>query len=240
MIYLDLLLGLLSSCPLLVSKFINTKFILANTMLIRLLYICYAITNYNNYINIFYILLKVILEPTVRPTQTNVVPTLVKMEAYAKTWSTATVVVVPLVSKVCCISAAVCLQFSVVVSCLFTFLILGPLCQNIVKDDCGILNNPCVHGRCRGGPNSYQCDCHPGYAGYRCDRPINGMFSAVCLQFCLPVVCLFVYIFWSTEFVYINFRVPGQSMSEPGDLCRSSRRLRVSVFAWNLGQKLRT
>ena len=85
--------------------------------------------------------------------------------------------------------SAVCLQFSV--SCLFTFISLGPLCQNIVKDDCGILNNPCVHGRCRGGPNSYQCDCHPGYGGYRCDRPINGMFAAVCLQFCLVMHLVF-------------------------------------------------
>ena len=131
---------------------------------------------------------------------------------------------------------------------------LGPLCQNIVKDDCGILNNPCVHGRCRGGPNSYQCDCHPGYGGYRCDRPINGMFlrEIIFTKFFLKLISRknFVYmvIFRSSSVClrfFVNclltyFRVFGQSMSKPGDLCRSSRRLRVSVFAWNLGQKLRT
>ena len=148
--------------------------------------------------------------------------------------------------------SAVCLQFSV--SCLFTFISLGPLCQNIVKDDCGILNNPCVHGRCRGGPNSYQCDCHPGYGGYRCDRPINGMFlrEIIFTKFFLILISrknfMYMVIFRSSSVClrfFVNclltyFRVFGQSMSKPGDLCRSSRRLRVSVFAWNLGQKLRT
>ncbi len=35
-------------------------------------------------------------------------------------------------------------------------------------DECNI--DPCVHGTCQDGDNSYTCTCDPGYTGTNCDQ----------------------------------------------------------------------
>ena len=31
-------------------------------------------------------------------------------------------------------------------------------------------NNPCIHGKCIDGINSYECECQPGYRGKNCEE----------------------------------------------------------------------
>ena len=55
----------------------------------------------------------------------------------------------------------------------------GPLCEeNIDNSD----PDPCHHGQCQDGVDSYTCICKPGYMGAICSDQIDECYSRPCLN----------------------------------------------------------